>query len=179
MRWIIIIALLIAAVLGYGYWHAKTHGVLNISIYDATQQTLFTPLKDVQISLLDASGEELAKGSADSQHGTIRLLHPLYGSCTDAEHNPMFSQRRQNAWQACFKIYSAWLMEWIDDVNYMDVVAGECYLRKLPVDVSGFTEDWWLWWVPHPHIGGRPYTYFKITLRVDPVACKILTNNYE
>ncbi len=42
----------------------------------------------------------------------------------------------------------------------------------MPVLLEEFKDDWWLWWIPLPHIGGSPYTYFKLTLWIDSGNCR-------
>jgi len=44
-------------------------------------------------------------------------------------------------------------------------------VEKLPVTLSRNRHGWWLWWLPHPHIGGKPYTVYSASLKIDPLAC--------
>jgi hypothetical protein len=30
-----------------------------------------------------------------------------------------------------------------------------------------------VWWIPTPHLGGKPYTYFTLTLRIDSRNCLV------
>jgi hypothetical protein len=37
----------------------------------------------------------------------------------------------------------------------------------VPVSVREYADDWWLWWVPLPHLGGPPYTNLELTVNLD------------
>src|SRR5262249_50968384 len=40
-------------------------------------------------------------------------------------------------------------------------------IRRLPINVSKATDEWWLWWVPLRHVGGKPYTVFSVHIDFD------------
>ena len=162
--WPTVVILLVAGIPGYGYWHAHSHGSLNISIYDATADNQHVPVQDAEINLYDENRVLLATGNSSQEHGIIMLVHPVHGSCAEL---------KNDAWQACFRIQSVWLMEWIERVRSIDVHSGECRLQ-LPVEVSSYIEEWWLWWIPLPHVGGTPYSYYRIIVRIDPVTCRAI-----
>ena len=42
---------------------------------------------------------------------------------------------------------------------------------RLPVTSHKSNGDWWLWWVPLPHIGGKPLTYYSLSIYVDGTNC--------
>jgi hypothetical protein len=174
MRIVLFILVFVSINLGYGYWHAKTHGSLNISIYDASDEKTFTLLKDVHLVLRDEAGKVLATGQSDSRYGTVYLSHPVTGSCYEAEHNATRSNEGRNAWQICFRKHSTWLMEWVYLVRFVDVHVGDCMLENIPVLIKEYDADWWMWWVPLPHVGGKPYAYFSLNMRIDPVVCSVL-----
>ena len=171
---ILSIFLLIAGVLGYGYWHARTHGYLYLSIYDATAKSHYTPVKGLAIELLDGSGQLLAQGKSDMQYGSVHLQHPAVGSCSETEMQATASSQTRSAWQDCFKAQSTWIITWINEVRSVNINIGQCTLQKIPVSVRSFGDDWWLWWVPLPHVGGKPYSYYQIDLRIDPLKCAIV-----
>ena len=175
--WLPAILLIISGVLGYGYWHARTHGALNFSIYDARTPNHYTLLKGVAVTLTDGDGQALARGQTDINSGVMDLLHPVVGSCRDAEKQAASSSGMRNAWQKCFEVQSTWLVTWIEDVRFAEISIGNCRLPKIPVSVGKFGDDWWLWWVPLPHVGGKPYTYFRINLRIDPDNCSAVTSS--
>lgn len=172
MRYILLSIIFITLVLGYGYWHASNHGTFEISIYDASADNSFTSLKEVVITLRDDTGAALASGKSDPSHGTIFIRHPQIGSCNEVESNATQSRDGMNAYQHCFRQHSTWLMEWVRQVRTIDVNFRDCQLETIPVTVKEYIEDWWMWWVPLPHVGGRPYTYFSLSVRIDPLTCR-------
>jgi hypothetical protein len=174
MRIVLSIIVIVFLVLGYGYWHASTHGTLNISIYDFADKKTFVLLKDMEIVLRDGAGKVLATGRSDSSYGTVYLSHPVTSSCYEAEQKATRSNAGLNNWQICFRQHATWLMEWARLVRFVDVYVQDCNLEKIPVTVEEYTTDWWMWWVPLPHVGGKPYTYFSLTKRIDPVTCRVL-----
>jgi hypothetical protein len=98
MRIVLLILIFIIIILGYGYWHAKTHGSLNVSIYDANDEKSFVSLKDTDIVLRDNDGKVLATGKSNSPYGTVYLSHPVTGSCYEAEHEETRSNRNRILW---------------------------------------------------------------------------------
>lgn len=173
MRLLLVIIILTAVILGYGYWHAATHGSLNIALYDDSDIQSFALLKDMKITLRDNAGNVLATGQSDSRYGTVYLSHPVTGSCYEQERNATQSNTGMNDWQTCFRKHSTWIMEWIDQVRLIDVAIPGCQLFDLPVVVERHNADWWMWWVPLPHVGGKPYAYFYLSLKINPIACQL------
>lgn len=173
-RIVLSVLVVVAAILGYGYWHAKTHGALNVSMYDLSAKQTFALLKDASVVMMDESGAVLARGTSDSRYGTVYLSHPEVGSCYEAERQAFHSSEGMNIWQTCFRQQATWVMQWVRQVRYVDVHWQNCSLEHIPVSVEEYSADWWMWWVPLPHIGGKPYTYFGLTVRLDPTACRVL-----
>lgn len=174
MRWITGVTVLLLAVLIYGYWHQLTHGSVNISLYDASAEKSFQLMKTASVILLDARGKVLASGQSDPRFGVVYLNHPEIGSCYEAEHDAPFSVQGRQAWKQCFARHSTWIMEWIREVRQITIKHPRCILERVPVEVTEFSDDWWLWWIPHPHVGGKPYTYFRINMEIDPVNCQVI-----
>ncbi len=162
------VALLAVAVLGYGYWHAATHASFYISVDGLTrpaEQGQYGPVATV--ALHNAAGEVLARGVVDEKYNYVRLLHPDVGDCHAIESAATTSPQGRTAWQACFARLSTWIPTWARDVHQAEVVYGDQRFAKIPVTVSESGGEWALWWVPLPHVGGKPYTYFSATIRVD------------
>ena len=163
---------LIAVVtLAYGYWHGASHGSLYVSVLDISDRDHPRSLNDAEVSFLDAQGAPLAQ--VESRRGAFSIAQPSSYACRDVEERALVSERGQQKWARCFERQSRWLIRWIRNVRYVDLTSGACALRKIPVSVSERADDWWLWWVPLPHVGGKPYTSFSVSIDVDRVRCAI------
>ena len=173
-RIVLAVFIFACAILGYGYWHSKNHGTLNVAMYDFSDRQTFALLKDAAVVMMDESGTVLATGTSDSRFGTVYLSHPEAGSCYEAERQATRSSQGMNIWQKCFRQHATWVMQWARRVRYVDVQWQDCRLEHIPVSVEEYSADWWTWWVPLPQIGGKPYTYFGLTIRLDPIACRVL-----
>lgn len=66
-----------------------------------------------------------------------------------------------------------WLIGWAGKISSANVKFASCDLKSVPVTLHKSQEDWWLWWVPLPHIGGKPLTYFNLSIRVDGSTCTV------
>ena len=133
---------------------------------------LYGRILNAELVFLDAASTKLAQGEAREPLGIVSIYHPKAGDCTREERKAPFNLEARKAWQQCFETKSRWLMTWIRDVRYVRVSMGNCLIDKVPVAIEEFKDDWWFWWVPLRHVGGSPYTYFKLTLWVDSVACR-------
>ena len=171
MRTLLVIAILALLVLGYGYYHASTHGWLNVSLMDTSVKPYGDNVRDAEIRLLDGDGKLLANAKADHQFGVVRLIHPDAGDCSAAEQNASVSPEARNQWRKCFETLSTWLVGWAGQVRSADVKFADCDLKAVPVTSHVTRGDWWLWWVPLPHIGGEPLTYFSLSISVDGANC--------
>lgn len=158
-------------VLGYGYYHAATHGWLHINLLDTAVKPYADNIRNAELRLLDGGGTTLAHGKSDDKFGVVRLIHPEAGDCAAVEQSATNSPEARERWQNCFQTLSKWLTGWAGNVRFADVRFADCDLKAVPVAVQR-SSDWWLWWVPLPHIGGKPLTYFNLTIRVDGVTCK-------
>ncbi len=63
---------------------------------------------------------------------------------------------------------ATWIPQWAGKVKQVDVVYQGQIFAEIPVNVSVYNSDWYFWWVPLPHIGGRPYTYYRASITVEP-----------
>lgn len=93
MRTLVIVAISAALVLGYGYYHAATHGWLYISLTDSSLKPSGGNIRNAQIRLLDGDGKLLADAISDDKIGVVRLIHPEAGDCSKEEANAAASQR--------------------------------------------------------------------------------------
>ena len=60
---------------------------------------------------------------------------------------------------------------WSPRVHSADVRVGSCQLREVPVTIHLSNDEWVVWWVPLPHIGGLPRRYFDLAVAIDSRAC--------
>ncbi len=161
--------------LGWGYWHASSHATLNVSFYDISlknDRQAYGRVLSADLVFTDTTGTILAKGRADRPLGIVSIFHPEIGDCRREEREASFNREAMAAWEQCFKTQSQWFMTWVPQVRYASVALSNCNIDHVPVSLEESKEDWWLWWVPLRHIGGVPYTYFKLTLWVDSDTCR-------
>jgi hypothetical protein len=172
-RALIVIAILIGGILGYGYWHAHTHASFHVQLdfKDADGQKP-RPIPGAEIIFLDAEGSVLAKGISDAHYNYVHLIHPTAGDCHEIEKSAPSSKEARESWQECFEHLSTWIPDWAGKVRQVDLRARGCRLKNIPVTVSRYNSDWYLWWVPHPHIGGKPYAYYSLRLTIAEKDCE-------
>lgn len=141
---------------------------MNIAV-EADDKAL--PALDAKVQFLDSSGNVLANGVRDKQYNFVHLVHPVYGDCREVEKAAAFSQQARAAWQECFEHQSVWIATWIKDVAAVSVAYEKCRIENRPITISRSRADWYLWWVPHPHIGGKPYSDYSATIVIDETDC--------
>jgi hypothetical protein len=156
-----------AAILGYGYRFGATHGSLSVSVLDVSDRGRPRNVPSVRVSFLDAAGQTLAEAQAAPPAGTIYLMSPARYACHDVEERAAFSDAARRGWDECFERQSRWLPTWVRSVRAVDLQSGACAIAGVPATISERADTWWLWWVPLPHIGGKPYTSFSLTIQVD------------
>ena len=171
MRILLSVVTIAALILGYGYHHAATHGWLYITLMDTSVKPYGGNVRDAELRLLDGEGKLLADAKSDHKFGVVRLIHPEAGYCAAAEQSASASPEARDQWQKCFKTLSTWLVSWAGRIRSVDVKFANCDLKAIPVIVRESRQDWWLWWVPLPHMGGQPLTYFGVSINVDGANC--------
>jgi hypothetical protein len=155
-------------VLAYGYWHSITHGSALIDLtFEGEDQKL---LSKAEVLFMDADGNVLATGVRDEKHNYIHLIHPAVGDCHEAVKG-VSSKASRKLWQECFKEQSVWIPEWIKRVRQAQVKHESCLSKKVPVVISHYNSEWLLWWVPLPHVGGIPYSYFRSSIVLEKNDC--------
>jgi hypothetical protein len=170
-RILILVIAISGVVLAYGYWHTITHASAYISL------ALKTPTKNKQESLqkaevtfFNSNGGVLAKGVSDEKYNFIHLIHPKVGDCHEAEKITSSIESRE-FWQKCYKQLSIWIPNWIRDVRLVEVKHKNCSTKKMPIVISENNSAWLLWWVPLPHVGGIPYSYFSSSIVIEGKDC--------
>jgi len=157
-----------ACVLGLGYWHAATHASLSLRVEDYGLQTdrqLYGTPHGVTLAFYGATNEFLASAHSIEPAGYILAIHPDpdIGDCSQYEN-------AREKYANCFTAHSTWASHWAPRVRTATVNSGACVLEKLPVRVYSSAE-WWLWWVPLPHVGGVPRRYFDLAVKLNIRSC--------
>ncbi|MCU7833934.1 MAG: hypothetical protein KZQ83_01685 [gamma proteobacterium symbiont of Taylorina sp.] len=169
IKTILILVVTVGFVLSYGYWHSITHGSIYIDLkYKASVKEKF--LSKIDVSFLDVAGKVLAKGISNKNYHYIELIQPVIGNCHDLVRSGSNKETRK-LWYDCYEKQSTWMMTWIKDVSQIVVSHENCSSKKVPIIFSGSNSEWLLWWVPHPHIGGKPYSYFRASIDLEKHDC--------
>ena len=159
---------LVAAVLGYGWWQSNTHADVWLRVLDHAGRTpslLWADAKDARLVLRDVAGRTLAEADLRPPDGLPRYTGP--SGALDCR-----AQESQGgvAWRDCFEAQSRWLAGWAPKVSNARVSVGACVIDPVPVARKLYT-DWWFWWVPLPHVGGTPVNHYTINLHLDSAKC--------
>lgn len=165
---------LIAGVLGWGYWHVRAYGDVNVSLNDVglkTDRQLWGKAVAADLELKNPSGATLARAKAEPPLGSVWIQHPVVGDCRQYEKQASIGEGLA-AWRQCIDTKMRWVPTWILQVGHARVALPGCTIEQAPVSVEAYRDAWWLWWVPLPHIGGSPYTYFSLAVWFDSRACR-------
>jgi hypothetical protein len=164
---------LAAAVLGWGWWHAQTHASVHVAVNDVGQTTpssRWAALKVGDLVLRDRTGRALAHSRATAPQGIFEFTDAAAGDCGRFARQAPYDSAARSGWQNCFAVLSRWQARWAGDVVSANVTTGTCHIANVPVGTRRDT-DWWLWWVPLPHVGGTPYTHYTFELFIDSTTC--------
>jgi hypothetical protein len=141
----------------------------HVSLYDVSLKSdrqLYGWALGADLVFRDATGTALATARVDKPLGTVSMIHPTVGDCRREE------RQGGDAWSACFDTQARWLMTWVPHVRSARVRVGSCTIEKVPVMPEESRDDWWLWWVPLPHIDNSTLTHFELTLWIDSAKCR-------
>ena len=153
----------LAAIAGYGYWHAATHATFDVHLAYKTNAGAAARLRNGQVEFLDDGGAVLARATIDTRFGVVWLAHPDKGQC-----GPDLTQ---NAYQECFRAQATWIPQWVRGVRYANIALERCSLARRGVQLTTHRDNLWLWWLPLPHVGGLPYTRHSATFAIDTNDC--------
>jgi hypothetical protein len=160
-------------VLAYGYWFAATHAAVSFWVADASDRGYPRQLLAVDLVLFSKEGQVLARAAGTrSDGGTVYLTSPAEYACHGVEAQAPFSVAARERWDRCFARQSRWLSTWIERASYVELRSGTCTIERLPIVVARYRNDWWLWWVPLVHVGGKPYTSYTISIMIDLPQCR-------
>lgn len=173
-KFILFVLAVCAGVLGYGWWQASTHASFHADFRLLNHQRPSTQepvMPGAQVHFLDAGGDTLAQGVNDELHNYIHLIHPEVGDCHDLERAATTSSDGRAAWQACYETLSSWTASWIRKVRQVAVRLEDCQFAPRPAEVAEYYADWYLWWLPLPHVGGTLYRHYRLRMEVDMENC--------
>ena len=111
-------------------------------------------------------------GQAVEPYGVVSMTHPQVGDCSRHERQAPYDDAARQAWQRCFETQSRWFIGWVKKVRSATVTLADCRMEAVPVAVRVYGGEWWLWWIPLPHVGGAPYTHFDLALKIDTRAAR-------
>lgn len=159
----------IGCVLAWGYWHSATHASMNLRVEDYGLQTdhqLYGTPHGVTLTFYGVADEFLASAHTIEPAGYVLAIHPdpSIGDCSQY-------QNSQREYAHCFTLHSSWASHWAPRVRAATANIGACVFHKLPVSVYSSNAEWWLWWVPLPHVGGVPRRYFELVVKVNTKSC--------
>ena len=158
-----------AGVLAWGYWHSANHVTMSLRVEDHGLQTdrqLYGTPHGVALAYYGAEAEFLAAAHSIEPAGYVLAIHPDpdIGDCSQYED-------AREKYARCFAAHSTWASHWAPRVRSATVNIGACVIEKLPVRVYSSNAEWWLWWVPLPHVGGVPRRYFDLAVKVNTGSC--------
>jgi hypothetical protein len=157
---------LAAVVLAYGAWQAHSHADVWLLVHDhagRTSQRLWRDVADARLVLRDVDGSVLAEATLQPPQGLPRYSGPA-SAAVDC------STVTGPSWHDCWRRQSRWMARWAPRAAAARVDLGACVIERVPV-VRRVSGDWWLWWVPLPHVGGTPVGHHTIDVHVDSARC--------
>jgi hypothetical protein len=99
----------VAAIAGFGYWHAATHATLNVQLAYRSGFDTQNPASDGQIEFLDGNGAALAHATIDAKRNVVWLAHPEKGQC-----GPVLAR---SEYLDCVRAQSEWIPGWVQRVR--------------------------------------------------------------
>ena len=161
-----------AVVLGYGAWRAHRHASVWLNVNDHAGRTpsqRWAGVTDGSVTFRDAAGQVIAQALLEPPRGLPRWTGPA-GDAVDCP-----PQLSGEAWQTCYARQSRWMARWAPRVHDASVAVGRCSIDRVPVQRRS-SGDWWLWWVPLPHVGGTPSGHHDLELHLDSRLCAAVTS---
>jgi hypothetical protein len=160
-------------ILAYGYWHSSTHAQFDVTLnFKNINNGNSLPFLKAEIAFLDSKRRILASGKVEEKFHYVQLIHPQVGNCYEKAKSIPSSKKSRKIWQECYKHLPSWISQWVDEVSQVDIKTSNCTIRKIPVTVKKYNSHWWLWWVPLPHVGGKPYSYYSTRITIDKMNCE-------
>ncbi len=138
-----------------GYIYTLFHGGLTVSIRDVSSKGIYDGVLGAQIHFHDDTGNVVGSGYTDEKLGAVFINYPEFGSCADN-----VSEREK--WYACSSERSRWIVKFAKKISSISVETAECQIERIPVHVKVARSEALTYWMPLPHVMGKPLTYFFI-----------------
>ena len=138
----------------YGYFFRETHSNLSVTFTSSKSN-----LSSAKVLFLDEKGNELGSGILINEY--IQVLHPTLGNCR-ASNNVM-------NFRSCFNRLTWFISSWVKDIDKIQVIHKNCITRPMDFEVSrmeDYGSEIFTWWVPLPHVGGKPYASYHSTFHL-------------
>lgn len=164
--------IIIGSLIGYGYWKSLHYGYAHINLlFKSTDNPQNYTLSNARVFLLNADESILAEGVSDKDYGTINLIHPTAGNCRQNANLGVTKNESGELWRKCYQEHAKWIPLWIKKVTYVKIKHKKCNTQLIPVHIEEYNSGWQLWWVPLPHVGGEPQSYFSIYIDITDADC--------
>jgi hypothetical protein len=111
---------------------------------------------------------------SDKNYETVHLINSDGKNCNNII--KPYSKEGNKRWRKCFNNQATWIPKWITRVSQVQVKHEKCQSKIIPVVVLEHNSEWLLWWVPLPHVGGTPYSYFRIDITIEEKYCNKSTH---
>jgi hypothetical protein len=175
MRWLFrlgVFALICAAVLGYGYWRVISRASVSLSVVEESSGGKEQPAPHAELTMRNAAHEVLAEGKSDARFGFVRFNHPQFGNCEEEEKSAYNSADSRARWDKCVAERFYWQARWAAHVRRLDVRFARCEIKDIALVLRPNRQEWWLWWVPLPHVGGDPLTDYNAKISINSSTCQ-------
>jgi hypothetical protein len=183
VRWLLrgaVLAFACVAILAYGYWRAWSRAHVYVNLVAVASDGKSEPVFNAELIMRDLARNVLAEGKSDARFGIVRFVHPQLGSCEEEENSAATSAEWRARWDNCIGEKFRWQAGWAPRVGLVDIRSGHCQVTDIPLTLRMWRQDWWLWWVPLPHVGGDPLTEYNAKVSVNAETCQVrATGLYE
>jgi len=175
VRWLFrgaVLAFACVAILAYGYWRAWSRANVSINVVAVSSGGTSEPIFNAELVMRDMARNVLAEGKTDARYGFVRFIHPQFGSCEEEEKSATVSADGRARWSTCIGEKFRWQAGWAPRVGLLDIRFWHCHVTDIPLRLRMWRQDWWLWWVPLPHVGGDPLTEYNAKVLANAETCQ-------
>jgi hypothetical protein len=165
-----------ALVLAWGYWYSLNHASLQLRVDDyslKTERQAYGVPHGVTLTLRDSAKGQLAVARSVEPLGYILAVHPNADivNCAHRGIRPSSGNGSQGDYPRATSSTQPGPRPGHREFTAPKSVLASCQLREVLVTVRMSNDEWWLWWVPLPHVGGLPRQYFEFAVAIDSRAC--------